>query len=177
MDLTYGQQHDTKLKHDDVTTSTDTSMDLSHELFLPLSAPYPDLSAPDFFLRGGRKTSYDIRPHTTGDLKRQRLQKTCCTTSSQISRDVKEMHWNGRRKSLKSCFLRATSTETNLPNPQTVNNTDIFVAPFLSAYQLCHVCLSVRPSSYISVIPTVRIFDIFHTDDFYVNLRRKSKFD
>lgn len=92
MDLTNDQQHDTKLKQNDETTSTDTSMDLSHELFLPLSAPCPDLSAPDFFLRGGCKTSYDIRPHTTEDLKRQRLQKTCCTTSSQISRDVEEMH-------------------------------------------------------------------------------------
>jgi len=128
--LACGQQNDTKLKRNDVTTSTDTSMDLPHELFPPLSAPCPDLSAPDFFLRGGRKTSYDIRPHTTGDLKRQRLQKTCCTTSSQISRDVKEMHWIGRRKSLKSCFLKATSTETNLPNPQTVNNTNRFVVPF-----------------------------------------------
>ena len=133
MDFTYDQQHDTKLKQNDVT-STDTSVDLSHELFHPLSDPCPDLSAPDFFLRGGGKMSYDIRPHTTEDLNRQRLQKTCCTTSGQISRDVKEMHWNGRRKSLKSCFRKATSTETNLPNPQTVNNTDIFVVRFLSAH-------------------------------------------
>jgi hypothetical protein len=67
--------------------------------------------------RGGRKKSYDIRPHTTRDLKRQRFQKTAPQSQAKFQATQKKRTEMEAVPLLKLYFQKATSTETDLPNP------------------------------------------------------------